>query len=92
MPELDFNACLTLLVIGFVFALVFARSLLSVVNRGFFLVDYAKEQLSEIIPGVKPGGGKFTMGDFIGAIAQSVLPAVQQGLQKTLGVSPPPEK
>lgn len=43
--DLDFNACFTLLIIGFVFSLLSLRCLLAIVNRGFLLVDYAQEKL-----------------------------------------------
>lgn len=86
--DLDFGQCLTLLVIGFVLALIVARALMAVVNRGFLLVDHAKKELSEIIPGAGEGG-KFTIGGFIGSLAQAALPAVQAKIQGMMGVVPP---
>ena len=83
--DLDFNACLTLLIIGFIFSLIFARCLMAVVNRGFLLVDYAKEQ---IYPGDKTGTGKFGLQDLVAGLGQAVLPAAQVKLQEWLGVKP----
>lgn len=88
MPDLNFGQCLTLLVIGFIFALIVARALMAVVNRGFMVVDHAKKQFSEIIPGAGEGG-KFTIGGFIGTLAQSILPTVTAKIQQALGVVPP---
>lgn len=85
--DLNFNACLTLLIIGFIFALILARCLMAVVNRGFLLVDYAKIQFADIIPGGK-SGGKFGVQDLIGAVAQAAMPAVEAKVQAWLGVAP----
>ena len=82
--ELNFNQCLTLLIIGFVFALVCVRCLIAVVNRGFLLVDYAKE---ELYPGGKGSSNKFGLKDFAGQIMQAVMPAVQQKAMEFFGVS-----
>lgn len=86
--DLNFNSCLVLLIFGFVFALIFARALMAVVNRGFLLVDYAK---SEIIPGGGQGDGKFGVQDIIGGIVQAVMPAAQAKLQAWLGVGELPK-
>ena len=43
--NLDFNACLLLLALWFVLSLGIVRCFLAVVNRGFLLVDYARERL-----------------------------------------------
>jgi len=83
--DLNFGQCLTLLIIGFIFALIVTRCLLAVVNRGFLLVDYAKK---ELMPG-GASGGKFGVNDLIGAVGQAVLPAIVQKIQGALGVQPP---
>ena len=88
MPELDFGQCTILLGLGFIVALICIRCLMAVVNRAFLVIDYAKAELSEIIPGAG-GSGKFTIKDFIGGMMQSILPAAQAKLQGWLGVVPP---
>ena len=87
---LNGDQCLVLLIIGFIFALIFARALMAVVNRGFLLVNYAKAELSEIIPGAK-GGGKFGVQDLVGGLMQAVMPALQAKFQGWLGVGQPPK-
>lgn len=73
MPlDLDFGQCLTLLIIGFIFALIAVRCLLAVVNRGYSVIDYAKEQLYG-----KSGGQKTGLKD---VIVETVVKPVMQGL------------
>jgi len=77
--ELNFNQCLTLLIIGFIFALIICRCLLAVVNRGFYLVDYAKEQIYG-----KKGGktGKFNL---IQEGIEIIKPIAQQKVMEWIG-------
>lgn len=89
MPELDFGQCTILLGLGFIVAIVCIRCLMAVVNRAFLVIDYAKAELSEIIPGAKGGTGKFGLQDLIGGLFQAALPAAQAKLQAWLGVTPP---
>jgi len=79
---LDFNACLSLLIIGFIFALIFARCLMAVVNRGFLLVDYAQEKL---YPGGKKQGGKFGLMDMAGAVFEAAKPGIQDWVKGAMG-------
>lgn len=85
MLDLDYNACLTMLVLGFIFALICVRALMAVVNRAFLVVDYAKEQ----IYGKEGGqGGSFGMKDMVGGILKAVAPAIQEKAKEWLGVKP----
>lgn len=83
--DLDFNACLSLLIIGFVLVLLSLRCLLAIVNRGFLLVDYAQERL---YPGGKKQGGKFGVQDLIGMAAEIGMPLLKQKVQGMMGVTP----
>lgn len=82
--DLNFNACLTLLIIGFVFALIFGRVLMAVVNRGFLLVDYAK---AELYPGGKMGAPT-GLGGIIGGLFEMAKPMIQAKMQEWAGVKP----
>jgi hypothetical protein len=89
LMDLDFNACLTLLIIGFVFALITVRALLAVVNRGFLLVDYAQEKL---YPQGKKPGGKTGLWDIVGGIVQPLLPEIGKAAKSALlGKGGPPQ-
>ena len=82
MVELDFNGCLVLLIIGFFLSAIFVRLLHGVVNKGFYLVDYAKSQL---YPDGGQPGGKTTVKDIILGLVQANLPAINEGLKNWLG-------
>lgn len=79
---LNYDQCLTLLVIIFVLALVVVRALMAVVNRAFLVIDYAKSQLM----GKGKGGGKFNV---IQEIFGMFKPQIMQGVQNFLGGKKP---
>ena len=85
MLDLNFNQCLTLLIIAFVMGLVIVRCLMAVVNRAFLVVDYAQEKL---FGKDSKGGGSFGMKDLLGGIAKSVMPALQAKAQEFMGMKP----
>jgi hypothetical protein len=81
--ELNFNACLTLLIIAFVMALICIRCLMGVVNRCFSVIDYAKAQLIG-----KTGSGSVGVKDLIGIAITAAKPMIEQKIQGLLGVKP----
>ena len=89
--DLNFEQCTILLGLGFIVTLVCIRALMSVVNRAFLVVDYAKAQLTEIIPGAGKGG-KFGLMDIIGSLWQAAAPGIQAKLTEALGVAELPNQ
>lgn len=79
--DLDFNACLTLLIIAFVFSLIVVRAFGAYINRCFRLVDYAQEKL---YPGGKQKAGKTGPMDIVYGIVQPLLPEIGQAIKGAL--------
>lgn len=81
--DLNFDQCLTLLIIGFVLGLILVRASFAMWNRGFQLVDYAKIQLSG-----KKGGG-FNLKQMA---METFGPMVMDGFKKWVAGGQPPQK
>ncbi len=79
--KLDFNACLTLMIIGFGLTLIAIRCLMAVANRGFLIVDYAKKQL---YGDEKGKGGAFGVKDLMGTIMQAIGPTIAEKAKEFL--------
>ena len=71
--DLNFNACLSLLIIAFIFALIVVRAFGAYINRCFRLVDYAQEKL---YPGGKQKTGRTGPMDIVYGIVEPLVPEI----------------
>lgn len=87
--DLDFNACLTLLIIAFVFSLIIIRCLMGMINygyeKGMSLINTAVE---ELYPAGKKPGGKFGLMDMVGFGFEIAKPQIRTAIEGIAGTKP----
>ena len=83
MLDLNFNQCLVLLVLLFIFMLIIARCFMAVVNRGFLLVDYANKKL---FGKNKNKGGGGMIKELMGGLVQEFMPEIKEAAKGFLGM------